>query len=676
MTTTGQKVRVWWEPTDDRDRSGFAGAFWPCQVVRIPHNKKVGVRYDNGDEEDVHVDHVSPIDTLPVAFGEEATELQPGEFCEVHNGSKTDPCAWLGRVVRRIAKTKAYMVEYPFHDSKPEKIDMKRIRRARIMESEEWRLIKPGQQWEDGDVTCPMELELINEDELEEYLENAERQAAALTGAASGKREPGKEVPASVVAAASQDGRKKGTKRSKSLNEVGGKEHVTQDEEVSDEKEDEGERGRATTRSRKASRVEPPVQRANVPKPSAPSPHLPVAEAALDPLPAAHPAITIPFASPPEVAPSVPSGGQLHMFVTIESAPSGGFWFVPVPVTQEPPPQAFKIHFSSSAVPQLAHSDLQQWQHPVGLAAHRGVGIKDNSGKKILGLKKPKSAWNCFVEKNRRAVADENPDKDNNEITQILGAMWRAVDPAEKMLCEADAEKDKLRYAEDCGAATGGQSASFQPKAPPPVHPVAARTAEQLYSGEFIKALQANPGGSGTVTEAVAWESAAAAWKSADPYIKDKYEANAEADRLRYENELATWQSQRPPPPLPPPPPAAGGDGAAASVVKNPDDWDEVLEKGIDFKRVKRRLTDQGYSNDAYLKLLDAWRLESPRIVDAMRCYKTYVHGLTRPNWGAFITDLFGAEQAQALKKPPKAAATATATATAGAPLLVQEQGV
>ena len=39
------------------------------------------------------------------------------------------------------------------------------------MEDGDWRLIKPGQEWEDGDVTSPMELELIHEDDLDEYLQ-------------------------------------------------------------------------------------------------------------------------------------------------------------------------------------------------------------------------------------------------------------------------------------------------------------------------------------------------------------------------------------------------------------------------------------------------------------------------------------------------------------------------
>ena len=33
-------------------------------------------------------------------------------------------------------------------------IQAKNIRRARVMEDGEWRLIKPGQEWDDGEVRC------------------------------------------------------------------------------------------------------------------------------------------------------------------------------------------------------------------------------------------------------------------------------------------------------------------------------------------------------------------------------------------------------------------------------------------------------------------------------------------------------------------------------------------
>lgn len=39
------------------------------------------------------------------------------------------------------------------------------------MEDNVWRLIKPHQTWRDGDVTSPVELELIDEEELGDYVD-------------------------------------------------------------------------------------------------------------------------------------------------------------------------------------------------------------------------------------------------------------------------------------------------------------------------------------------------------------------------------------------------------------------------------------------------------------------------------------------------------------------------
>ena len=121
----------------------------------------------------------------------------------------------------------------------------------------------------------------------------------------------------------------------------------------------------------------------------------------------------------------------------------------------------------------------------------------------------------------------------------------------------------------------------------------------------------------------------------------------------RYERELAAWQLRQ-------------GDHGAAALANggadrgnsnpvvtsvDPDDWDEVLDRGIDLKKVKRRLQDHGFTNTAYLHLVDAWRRESPKIAEAMQCYKTHIHNVTRPNWTAFLTDLLGANQIEPLKR-------------------------
>lgn len=599
-------VRVWWEPTKEAARDGYAGAFWPALLLGVGSSRdKRRVRYDNGDEEEVHIEHISPNDTLPVDFGQETTELQRGEFCEVHNGSKTDPCAWLGRVVKRVPRSRHYIVEYPFHDSKPEKIENSKIRRARIMEDGEWRLIKPGQDWEDGEVTSPVELELINEEELEDCL-------------------PKDPPPPSRARKTSGEGSKRARKGSRGrLAEDEMEEEDGSDDDEDDEEEDEEElaakkliKGRPSDpRPRKQARYEKEE----------------LGGAAAFPVPGQ------PIAPPP---------GMLSLFVTIEqTASAGGFCFLPVPASLNPPAGSFQVFFPLSAMPQLTPMELAIGgsiiQNP-GVTARESQGVRQPAGggrgrASSAGPKKPRSAWNFYVEKNKAQVAEEYPDKDGNEVIAILGARWKNVSASERAVYEREAEREQ--------AASKASMGNL---------PMAPRTAEQLYSIEFIKALQATPGGPGRgVTDAVAKASAAAAWVSAEPSIKDKYEANAVADRHRYEREMMIWQMQQGQ--LIHPSVAKAGSSPASKHMDpiDPDDWDEVLDRGIDMKKVKRRLQDHGFTSNAYLLLMDAWRRDSPKIAEAMDCYKTHIHGIMRPNWTAFLTDLLGPAKVETLRKPP-----------------------
>mmetsp|Transcript_24742 Transcript_24742/g.68904 ORF Transcript_24742/g.68904 Transcript_24742/m.68904 type:complete len:685 (+) Transcript_24742:259-2313(+) len=186
---TGTKVRVWWAPNDEKDRTEYGGMYWPATFVKKAAGNKIRVHYDNGESDDVDIENVSP-NTIPINFGEEADRLEEGEFCEVFNNSITDPAAWLGRVSKVNKKT--YSVEYPFHDAPPETIKEQHIRRARVWEeaTESWKYLKPNQEWEDGEVSSPMELELCNLKELKAALSLSGR-----TAEVPGDDPPAQEIP-------------------------------------------------------------------------------------------------------------------------------------------------------------------------------------------------------------------------------------------------------------------------------------------------------------------------------------------------------------------------------------------------------------------------------------------------------------------------------------------------
>lgn len=60
-----------------KGRDGYCGAFWPALNLGAGSSRdKRRVRYDNGDEEEVHIEHISPNDTLVSASRERAISLQ------------------------------------------------------------------------------------------------------------------------------------------------------------------------------------------------------------------------------------------------------------------------------------------------------------------------------------------------------------------------------------------------------------------------------------------------------------------------------------------------------------------------------------------------------------------------------------------------------------------------
>eukprot|EP01025_Chloroclados_australasicus_P000313 TRINITY_DN1015_c0_g2_i1.p2 TRINITY_DN1015_c0_g2~~TRINITY_DN1015_c0_g2_i1.p2 ORF type:complete len:306 (+),score=40.41 TRINITY_DN1015_c0_g2_i1:101-1018(+) len=167
--TVGMKVRVWWGPTSDEEKTGYGGAYWPAVVQKVVGQKQLEVTYDNGDIEVVDLYDVFRGD-VPVDFGQEEHSLQPGEFCEVFNQSDTDPCAWFGKIDNQMDRKSyiKYRIAYPFHDQDSEVVKAERVRRARIYDEDcgTWKVVRPLQEWRAGCLCSPGELELVTEDEV------------------------------------------------------------------------------------------------------------------------------------------------------------------------------------------------------------------------------------------------------------------------------------------------------------------------------------------------------------------------------------------------------------------------------------------------------------------------------------------------------------------------------
>jgi len=83
-------------------------------------------------------------------------------------------------------------------------------------------------------------------------------------------------------------------------------------------------------------------------------------------------------------------------------------------------------------------------------SAEKG-GKKKRKTRKNKDPNKPKRPINSFLAYSRKirpGVKTDNPDKSNQEIGQIVGAMWKKITDEEKEPFVAEAEKDKERYEE------------------------------------------------------------------------------------------------------------------------------------------------------------------------------------------------------------------------------------
>jgi len=161
------RVRVWWPPTDDVDKSDLSGMYWPA--VKMGGGK---VKYDNGEVEQVKLEYIVPHEQ-EVMHGQEKKVLEVGEFCEISNGSKTDPGEWFGRVRKVHLAAKKYTVGYPFHDTPDEDVPFSLVRRARVLDEAkgEWKYVQPSMSdWKSGKYESPFELKLVQKKTLDAWI--------------------------------------------------------------------------------------------------------------------------------------------------------------------------------------------------------------------------------------------------------------------------------------------------------------------------------------------------------------------------------------------------------------------------------------------------------------------------------------------------------------------------
>jgi structure-specific recognition protein 1 len=77
------------------------------------------------------------------------------------------------------------------------------------------------------------------------------------------------------------------------------------------------------------------------------------------------------------------------------------------------------------------------------------------SNKKDDGVKRAKSAYNCFCEEQRPKYVKENPEAGPKDIMKILGDGWKNISDVEKKKYDDLAAKDKERFLKEKKEAGG-----------------------------------------------------------------------------------------------------------------------------------------------------------------------------------------------------------------------------
>lgn len=83
------------------------------------------------------------------------------------------------------------------------------------------------------------------------------------------------------------------------------------------------------------------------------------------------------------------------------------------------------------------------------------LGIKNTNEKKKNKsiIKKPTTAYNIFMKKQRRFISESLSDKSHNEVNKEVAKCWKRLSNEEKKEYEIEAYYDSIRYYEECSEA-------------------------------------------------------------------------------------------------------------------------------------------------------------------------------------------------------------------------------
>ena len=176
---------------------------------------------------------------------------------------------------------------------------------------------------------------------------------------------------------------------------------------------------------------------------------------------------------------------------------------------------------------QVQQVQVQQQKVVTGNSKVNQKPIKDPNAPK-----KPLSAYFLFSQEERLKVKAENPDYSITEVAKELGKRWATLQPDIKNSYEQ-------RY-QDARRVYESEMNNYKPKKKKdPNAPKQPLSAYFIFSTEErLKVKEENPGFS--ICEVA--KELGRRWAEMDPTVKQRYQARAEEERQKYDNDMANYR--------------------------------------------------------------------------------------------------------------------------------------
>merc|ERR1711963_279160 len=178
-------------------------------------------------------------------------------------------------------------------------------------------------------------------------------------------------------------------------------------------------------------------------------------------------------------------------------------------------------------VQQVVHQQQKVGQVPQANSKINQKPIKDPNAPK-----KPLSAYFLFSQEERLKVKAENPDYSITEVAKELGKRWATLNPDIKGSYEQRYQDARRLYESEMN--------NYKPKKKKdPNAPKQPLSAYFIFSTEErLKVKEENP----TYSICEVAKELGRRWAEMDPAVKQRYQARAEEERQKYDNDMANYR--------------------------------------------------------------------------------------------------------------------------------------